>query len=292
MSKYIKGLDNVAIICHADKDKFSKLEKMGFQLYPLGRQGIKIGKCYLKGGTGSIAAHFKDGGYLELISIYNPFLITGGYKKILKEKNERFIKFAVELTDAKGELARLKREGQKAFGPMGFRRVFTSKTKGKQDARFSIMVYPNPMDYPISVSGTQHLTPEVTWQDDLLDHPNGTRLLSNVLVATDKVEQTVKQYEAYFAQPFEKKGNEYCCQLKNQSRMTFISKEDLKKEHPEIHVDTEPFIAAAYFGVEHLDAVKKIFKTNNVPFTEKNNRLIVPKNYVFDSVFVFEEGEK
>ncbi len=292
MSEYIKGLDNVAIICHADKDNFSKMEKMGFQLYPLGRQGIKIGKWYLKGGTGSIAAHFKNGGYLELISIYNPFLITGGYKKILKEKNERFIKFAVEVSDAKAEVARLKKEGKKAFGPMVFRRVFTSKTKGKQDARFSIMVYPNPMDYPISVSGTQHLTPEVTWQDDLLDHPNGTRLLSNVLVVTEKAEETVKQYEGYFDQPFEKNGDEYRCQLENQSRITFISKADLKKEYPEINVDTEPFIAAAYFGVEDLDVVKNLFENNEVPFTEKNRQLIVPKDYVFDSMFIFEEAER
>ncbi len=289
MSEYIKGLDDVAVICHANEDNFLKFEKMGFQLYPLGRQGIKLGKIFIKGGTGSIAAHFRNGGYFEMISIYNNLLITGGYKKILKEKNERLIKFAVELTNAKDEVARLKKEGQKPFGPMGFRRVFTSETKGKQDARFSIMVYPNPIDYPISVSGTHHLTPDITWQDDLLDHPNGTLLLSNVLVAVDKIEETVKKYESYFSETFEKNGNEWVCNFRNKSRLTFISKSDLKEEFPEIEVDTDPFIAASYFGVKDLNVVKEIFNTNDVPFTLKNNRLVVPCDYVFNSTFVFEE---
>ncbi len=289
MSEYIKGLDNVAVICHANKDSFLKFEKMGFQLYPLGRQGVKIGGFFLKGGTGSIAAHFKNGGYFEMISIYNKFLITGGYKKILKKQGERLIKFAVELTNAKDEALRLKTEGKKPFGPMEFRRVFTSQSKGKQDARFSIMVYPSPLDYPISVSGTHHLTPDITWQDDLLDHPNGTLMLSNVLVATDKIEEMVKKYEDYFAEPFEKNGNRYVCKLKNKSCISFISRANLKEEFPEIMVDTDPFIAAACFGVKDLAVVKEIFNTNDVPYMIKNNQLIVPRTYVFNSTFIFEE---
>ncbi len=289
MSEYIKGLDNVAVICHLNKDNFLKFEKMGFQLYPLGRQGIKIGGFFLKGGTGSIAAHFKNGGYFEMISIYNRFLITGGYKKILKEKGERMIKFTVELTNAKAEALRLKKEGKKPFGPMEFRRVFTSESKGKQDARFSIMVYPNPMDYPISVSGTYHLTPNITWQDDLLDHPNGTLMLSNVLVAVENIEETVKQYEGYFSEKFEKSGNEYILKLKNNSRITFISKNDLKEEFPEIKVDTDPYIAATYFGVKDLSVVREIFQSNDVPFEVKKDKLVVPCSYVFNSTFIFEE---
>ncbi len=289
MSEYIKGLDNIAVICHANKDNFLKLEKMGFQLYPLGRQGVKIGRFFLKGGTGSIAAHFKNGGYLELISIYNKFLITGGYKKILKERNERLIKFGVELTNAKDEALRLKNEGKKPFGPMGFRRVFTSKSKGKQDARFSIMVYPNPISYPISVSGTQHLTPDITWQEDLLDHPNGTLMLSNVLVAVENLEEAAKKYEDSLSETFEKKGNEYVCTLKNKSRISFISKDSLKEEFPEIKVDTDPFIAAAYFGVKDINVVKELFKSNGIPFRVKNNQLVVPCTYVFNSTFIFEE---
>ncbi len=289
MSKYIKGLDNAAVICHVNQENFSKFEKMGFQLYPLGRQGVKIGGFFLKGGTGSLVANFKNGGYFEMISIYNKFLITGGYKKMLRERGERLVKYTLELTSAKGEAERLKKEGKKPFGPMVFRRVFTSQTKGKQDARFSIMVYPNPLDYPINVSGTEHLTPEITRQDDLLDHPNGALMLSNVLVVAESVADAVRQYESDFLESFKKIGNQYVCKFKNQSRVSFISKAALAEEFPEINVDTDPYIAAVYFAVKDLNAVKEIFELNDVPFSIKRNQLIVPHSYLFNSTFVFEE---
>ncbi len=210
---------------------------------------------------------------------------------MLKQRGERLIKFTLELTNAKDEADRLKKEGKKPFGPMIFRRVFTSKTKGKQDARFSIMVYPNPLDYPINVSGTEHLTPEITRQDDLLDHPNGALILSNVLIVTDKLDDTVKQYESDFLETFNKIGNQYVCKLKNKSRVSFISKSALAAEFPEIKVDTEPFIAAVYFAVKDLNVVKEIFTTNDVPFRTSDGQLIVPCSYLFNSTFVFEEIE-
>ncbi len=287
MSEYIKALDNVGLICHANKDNFLKFEKMGFQLYPLGRQGLKAGRFFIKGGTGSIAAHFINGGYFEMISIYNNFQITGGYKKILKKRGTRLIKFALELTSAQDEVLRL---GKRAYGPMGFRRVFTSESKGVQDARFSIMTYPFPINYPIGVAGTEHLTPDITWQDDLLDHPNGTLLLSNVLIAVENLEETVQYYKSIFAEPFEKKENLRVCHFKNNSRLSFISRENLRKEFPDMKVDSDPFIAAVYFGVKDLNTAQELLKTNKVPFRVKGGQLVVPRQYVFNSTFIFEKA--
>lgn len=289
MSNYIKALDNVGVICNANKENFLKFEKMGFQLYPLGRQGVKLAGMFIKAGTGSIAAHFKNGGYFEMISIYNNILPTGGYKKILHKRGEQFIKFTVELTNAKAEAQRLKQQNKPVFGPMEFRRVFTSVSKGKQDARFSIIGYPFPKNYPINVAGTEHLTPKVTWQDDLIDHPNGTLLLSNVLIVVSNIHETVKQYESIFAKTFEKKKNKWISYFDNHSRITLISQSDLKDEFPNIEIDSVSFIAAVYFGVKNIETVNEILTKNNIPFKEKSNQLIVPKEYVFNSTFVFEE---
>ncbi len=293
MSDYIKALDNVGAVCHADPNTFAKFEKMGFTLYPLGRQGVKVAGLFVKAGTGSVAAHFRDGGYFEMISIYSRLLPTGGYKKLLVTQGERLVKLTLELTDAKKEALRVKETGPLAgsvFGPMEFRRVFTSATQGKQDARFSIMGYPFPKDYPISVLGTEHLTPSITWQDDLLDHPNGARLLANALVAVDDIEEAASTYETILAQPFDREENDKrVCRFSNDSRLTLVSRSGLKSEFPEIDADSDPFVAAVYFGVSSLDRAREVLTRNEVPFESRHDQLVVPHTYVLNSTFVFEQ---
>ena len=289
MSDYVKALDNVGVVCHASRENFQKFAKMGFTLYPLGRQGVKLMGIFIKAGTGSIAAHFRNGGYFEMISIYNNFLPTGGYKKNLQKKGERLIKFTLELSDAKSEAARLKNIGKPAFGPMEYRRVFTSLSKGRQDARFSILAYPFPFDYPIAIAGTQHLTPNVTWQDDLIDHPNGTKMLSNALVAVDDLSKTSSSYEKIFEKVFRQEGKKRVCRFNNNSRLTLISFSDLEDEISGIKPDTSPYLVAVYFGVKNIETVRNIFEKNHIPYENKDSRVIVPSNYVFNSTYVFEQ---
>ena len=289
MSEYMKALDNVGVICNPDKEEIQKVKSMGFTLYPLGRQGVKILGFFIKAGTGSVAAHFRNGGYFEMISIYNSLLPTGGYKKILKQRGERLIKFTFELSDAKQEALRLKDLGKPGFGPMEFRRVFFSPSKGKQDARFLIHAYPFPSDYPIAIAGTQHLTPDITWQNDLMDHPNGTMMLSNVLVAVDQLNETVKEYEEIFDKSFKEEGKKRVYTFENSSKLTLISFSDLEKAVPGIKPDTSPYISAVYFGVKNTETVRRIFNENHIPYRDQNSQLIVPPGFVFNTTFVFEQ---
>lgn len=289
MSDYIRALDNVGVVCKPDQENFLKFKKMGFTLYPLGRQGVKILGIFIKAGTGSVAVHFCNGGYFEMISIYNDFLPTGGYKKILREKGERLIKLTLELSDVKKEALRLKGIHQPAFGPMEFRRVFTSPIKGKQDARFSILAYPFPSDYALAVAGTQHLTPDVTWQADLMDHPNGAVMLLNALMAVEQLEEEVKKYEKILDQPSEGEGKKRVFTFKNGSKLTFLSFSDLDDEIKGSKPDTSPYLAAVTFGVRNLKTVKTIFQMNQVPYEDKEHQIMVPSSYVFHSTYVFEQ---
>lgn len=292
MSHYITGLDNVGTICEAKPEHFKRLEEdIGFTLYPLGRQGIKMGGIFIPAGTGSRAVNFRRGGYYELISIYNQWLPTGGYKKLLKEKGERLVKFTMNLSNADGEAKRLAALGKPAYGPMEFRRVFTSATKGKQDARFSILVYPFPSDYPVAVAGTKHLTPDVTWQDDLLDHRNGAVLLSNALLAVEDLDRDTETYEQIFQRSLESDRKTRVFRFQNGSRLTFVALPDLDYEIPGAKPDTSPFLAAVYFGVEDLGKVKALFHEKGVPYEERDGRLVVPSSYMFNSTYVFEEVE-
>lgn len=285
----MKALDNIGVICNPNQENFQKFIKMGFTLYPLGRQGVKLLGIFIKAGTGSVAMHFRNGGYFEMISIYNRFLPTGGYKKILREKGERFIKLTFELSDAKKEALRLKQMHKPAFGPMEFRRVFTSPTKGKQDARFSILAYPFPSDYAIAVAGTQHLTPDVTWQADLMDHPNGAVMLLDTLVAADSLEEEVKRYEEILDQHSKKEGKKRVFTFKNGSKLTFLSFADLDDVIPGVKPDASPYPAAVTFGVKSLETVKAVFRRNQVPYVDKNHQIMVPPGYVFNSAYLFEQ---
>lgn len=291
MSNLITGLDNVGAICHANEETFNKFRRMGFTTYPLGRQGVKLGGVFIKGGTGSIVANFRKGGYFEMISIYNNWLPNGGYKKTLAKQGERLTKFTMALSNAKEEAKRLKTSGKSVFGPLEFRRVFTSETKGKQDARFSIMVYPFPSDYPVAVAGTEHLTPDIAWQNDLLDHPNGAVILSNALLAVNNLDETAALYQQIFREAFAIEGNTRVCHLRNVSRLTLISHANLPDEIQDVKPDTSPFLAAVYFGVSEIEKVKRILEENGVPYQERNGRLIVPGTYLFNASFIFEQEQ-
>lgn len=157
-------------------------ERLGFRLTPRAQHHAPGPDLVIRPiGTGNRCAMLRQG-YLELIAVIDPALPSNTLDRFLARYHGLHI-IAFEIEDPEAELARLRASGMEIPGIAWLERPVDAPG-GTATARFARLPMPDAPEGRIQL--IRHLTPELLWQPDLLDHPNRAVALEEVaLVVAD-----------------------------------------------------------------------------------------------------------
>lgn len=153
-------------------------ERLGFRLTPRAQHHAPGPDLVVRPiGTGNHCAMLRQG-YLELIAVIDPTLPSNTLDRFLARYHGLHI-IAFEIEDPEAERARLREAGIAIPGVAWLERPIEVQG-GTATARFARLPMPEAPEGRIQL--IRHLTPELLWQPDLLDHPNRAVALDEVTV--------------------------------------------------------------------------------------------------------------
>lgn len=172
------ALDHVGI-AGPDLDTLAAAyERLGFRLTPRAQHHAPGPDGVVRPiGTGNRCAMLRQG-YLELIAVIDPALPSNTLDRFLARYHGlHIVAFAID--DPEAELARLRAAGFAIPGIAWLERPIETAA-GDATARFARIPMPDAPEGRIQL--IRHLTPELLWQPDTLDHPNRAVALEEVVL--------------------------------------------------------------------------------------------------------------
>ncbi|MEE8350865.1 MAG: VOC family protein [Rhodospirillales bacterium] len=186
MTSPLGGFDHVIVgvaDLEAARDTYSRL---GFTLSPRGR--------HFGWGTANYCIMF-DGDYIELLGIVDASQFTNNLDKKLAESGEGLLSLCYATDDAEAAYEALKALGAEPPKPLS---RALELPEGEVEPRFELVHLP-PEATPGAPSFViRHLTPELVWQPQWLDHANGAAGISSATVRVDDVEAAAHAYAKLF----------------------------------------------------------------------------------------------
>jgi hypothetical protein len=183
------ALDHVGI-AGPDLDALAAAyERLGFRLTPRAQHHAPGPDGVVRPiGTGNRCAMLRQG-YLELIAVIDPTLPSNTLDRFLARYHGlHIVAFAIE--DPETELARLRAAGLAVPGIAWLERPIETEA-GRPTARFARIPMPDAPEGRIQL--IRHLTPDLLWQPDMLDHPNRAAALEEVaLMVADPAEAAAR----------------------------------------------------------------------------------------------------
>ncbi len=182
-------LDHVALATD-DLDRAAAVyRRLGFNLTPRSSHSGDDGPW----GTGNHCAMFRDG-YFELIGITDPALYHDHLKAALARYTGLHL-IALGTDDSQNAYDEAVSRGVAIDEPYGIARQVPHGDSARE-GRFHITQV-DPAWFPeADFFFCQHHTPDVLWQADLLDHPNGVTGLAGVTLVASDPEATARRVAA------------------------------------------------------------------------------------------------
>ncbi|NQV79320.1 MAG: VOC family protein [Alphaproteobacteria bacterium] len=175
MSGAIGGFDHI-IIGVADLDAArGAYRRLGFTVSARGR--------HIGWGTANYCIMFA-GDYLELLGIIDPAQFTNNLDTRLAEKGEGLLGVSFAAQDADAAYAQLSALG--AEPPKDLKRLL-DLPEGPVEPAFRLVHLPAESTPGTSAFLTQHLSRDLVWQPDWLDHANGARRVVAVTVRAQDI---------------------------------------------------------------------------------------------------------
>lgn len=192
-------LDHVGIAAHDLARLAATYEGLGFRLTPLARHAGRLvpDGPVVPFGTGNRCAMLgtqgRPAGYLELIARIDPAAPANSLDRFLARYEGIHI-VAFGIADAEAELARLRRERFLLEGIAYLERPADPGDAAKGIAKFARLPLPNEASPEGRMQLIQHLTPELIWRDEWIDHPNRAVRLAGLVIAVDDVDEAAGRF--------------------------------------------------------------------------------------------------
>ncbi len=187
----LPGLDHVGV-AGRDLDRLAKrYEALGFQLTPFAQHSGKLTPegPTVKFGTGNRCAMLKQG-YLELIARVDPAAPANSLDVFLKRyAGIHIVAFAVE--DEELALESLQARGFDIPGVAYLERPVDEADPEKGIAKFARLPLPADASPEGRLQLIRHLTPELLWRPELLEHPNKVEALEAVVFCVEDPDATL-----------------------------------------------------------------------------------------------------
>ena len=284
----INRLDHVAVVNRELAGLEESYTRMGFQLTPVSRHSGSLipGGPVEPMGSGNRCAMFKEG-YLELLAVVDP---NYNYERIeamlAKHRGIHIMAFGCDDSPAAHE--HLSAAGFNVTAASLLERM-AETSQGPQLLKFCNLRLP-PQDMPEgNIIVIKHETPDLLWEPQLLEHPNGLVGLREVTLCVADVDEVTARYGRLLGVDAERRGERAVFSLPR-GRFVVVSETELLRAVPGASAPTLPFPAAFTCSVEKLEATAALFKDNGVPHERHDHRLVVPAEFGRGATVMFEQA--
>ncbi len=191
-------LDHIAFFVNQMPATAQAMDKLGFQLTPYTPQwnAAGPGKPDVLVGLANQCVMLERG-YLEILAIHketgNP-LVEQHREALSRHAGLHLLAFTTDTPEQFHE--HLDRNGFSPLPPVALRRIVDT-LDGKEELRFHVQRVASGQMPEGRVQALKHLTPDALWQKRWLAHPNGATALTDLLLCSDDLPETVHRYERF-----------------------------------------------------------------------------------------------
>ena len=280
-------LDHVAVVSSRPAPLFDCYEKMGFTLSPETRHSgsVRPGGPTEPLGTGNRCAMFAEGGYLELLAVFDPTLHCRGFPERL-ERYEGLHILAFECTDASLAAAAL-RDGGTAVQGIGHLERSVDTPDGPRSAQFSLVRIDPGLTPECHFNILQHHTPDVLWQTALVEHSNGARRLLSVTVCVEEPASAAARFEHLLDARVERVRQLYRLSLRR-GHVDFIRPEQLSDAGYHGKLPSLPFVSSFSVLTPDLSRVEALLGASGLPHDKQSDAVMVPPQAPMGAAVWFE----
>jgi catechol 2,3-dioxygenase-like lactoylglutathione lyase family enzyme len=191
MSGGVDGLDHIGIAVPDLAAAAATYRRLGFRLTPLQQQAgpLQQDGPVVPWGSANHCAMLEEG-YLELIGIVDPALYDNQLGAFLARYHGIHI-LALGVDDAERQVTWLREAGLAVPGVRPMQRPVATPD-GSSEARFKRVPLAEAPEGRIQL--IEHLTPELMWQNHLLDHPNRVVALTETVLCVADVTEAADRF--------------------------------------------------------------------------------------------------
>lgn len=280
-------LDHVAVVSFHPERLFASYEAMGFTLSPVTRHSGSVepgGPTELL-GTGNRCAMFADGGYLELLAVFDRTLHCRGFPERL-ERYEGLHIIAFECADADHAAAVLRGRGTAVQGIGKLERTVDTPN-GPRPARFSLVRIDPALTPECHFNILQHRTPENLWQAALVEHANGARQLLSVSLCVEDPAAASARFQGLLDAQVERIGNVHRLSLRR-GHVDFLRPENLSEASFQAKPPSLPFVSSFSVLTPDLSRVTSALEANGVPHERHDKAISVPPEAAMGATVIFQ----
>jgi hypothetical protein len=281
----------------ADLDRaIAQYERLGFMFTPLSKLEASVSPelppIYL--GLANRTAIFERN-YLEVVGATDPDI----WARIPTEKrgpfniDERLARYAgLHIMVLGTEDIEAVRDAYVAqsqpVSPIAKLQRLVDTPDGERQMQARVLFYAQRPDPEAIISVSQHLTPEYVLQPRYMQHPNGARRMTEVIICGDAPGELAQKYQRYTGHTVRCDGDLHIVDL-GHTRLVVVDPDGFGKLVPGSKTPVTPGMAGFTVATSDLAAARRILSDAGVAFGEIGGRLVVPAQSACGSAVLFEE---
>ena len=133
----------------------------------------------------------------------------------------------------------------------------------------------------------QHLTPELALQPRYMQHRNGAKSLTEVIVYSQSPEDLPAKYARYSAHAAESRRGMYIVNL-GYSRVVVVDADGLERMLPGCQPAVVPSLVGFTVATRNVETAQSVLQEANIEATESGGRVIVAPKDACGSAVIFE----
>jgi hypothetical protein len=281
MSSDINVLHHLGIISHDMEATVSQYERLGFVFTPLTvpRIPLQTGENPEPIGAGNRCAIFKNN-YLEILGVVDParwgsITLEQRGPFDLDEPLSRYEGLHVlhlGTDDLCQVRTRLQRDGLHPSEIRPFQRLVDTPD-GPKMMRAKALHFPRGSNPEALVQIAQHETAELALQPRYMQHPNGARSITEVIVCVEDPDGVARKYGNYTHQIVRSTGVSRVIEF-GESRIVVISPDDLLSVLPGNAAPAVPLLAGFTVSSD-LEITRRLLEEREIDFHMHDGRVLV-----------------
>lgn len=256
--KAIRGLDHVLVAVADLEAAKSAWGRLGFKTCPRGR--------HIGWGTANYCLMFPHD-YVELIGILDPSQFVNRLDAHLAERGEGLMAVAFATDDSAACAERLRAEGIAADGPKQLKRIL-EMPQGEALPEFELVFTPDAATPALRSFVCTHLTPELVWRPEWLEHPNGAQGIAEVAVAVEMPGELGLAYANLLGMDAVRAADGWIQVQAGGCTLSFLGPAPLAERFPELAGGPLPRILGMTVRVADPAATRYYLEVAGVPFAE------------------------
>jgi hypothetical protein len=295
MTGDIDVIHHPGLIVESIEDAVAQYEKLGFMFTPVSihRIAVKADEEPVYFGVGNRNAIFERN-FLEIVGVIDP----QRWAQITKAQRGPFdiderlrmyhglhiMHFGAD--DIEVVLARFKRDGIASSDIARLQRAVDTP-QGEKLMRALTIHFPSGANPEALMQVAQHLTPELALQPRYMQHSNGARLLTEVIVCSQAPKEFADKYTRYSGHAAEYKRGLHIVNL-GYSRIVVVDLDTLDRMLPGYQPTVVPSLVGFTVATSSLDTARSILRDAKIGAIESEGRLIIAPKDACGSAVIFE----